>query len=347
MKKILAIIIYCILFTALLFVLSPVFVPKWRSAEDNHMGSIVRGYYDEKKDSLDVLFLGNSDMYRGVLPIELWDNYGIASYIYTTPGQRTWTGYYILEDALLYQHPKLIVYNVDSINKSNQSQEANYRKSFDNMKLTTNKINAITDKRFEFKLEDKADYIFPILRFHDRWRELTEDDFKYAYNEHFSYKGYDLIATTKPSTIGDTYMEDKNETFEMVDYVEEYLDKIVERCKEENIKLLLVEIPTTDSWDLARSKTISEYAKKNNLTFLDLNLHLEEMNFDWYNDTPDAGDHLNIYGAEKVSKYLGDYLKANYEIPDRRNDEAYSQWNEDSKIFHKDVEDAKREAQNN
>ena len=33
------------------------------------------------------------------------------------------------------------------------------------------------------------------------------------------------------------------------------------------------------------------------------------------------GDHLNTYGAEKVSRYLGDYLKANYGLTDHRKGE--------------------------
>jgi len=348
MKKYLAIFIYCVLFTVLLFFLSPIFVPKWRSGEDNYIGSIVRGYYSEGENSLDLLFLGNSDMYRAILPIELWDKYGIASYAYTSPGQRTWTGYYVFEDALLYQHPKVIVYNVDSLNSSNQSNESIYRKSFDNMKWTKNKVKAIFgNDGFQFKRREKIEYVFPILRFHDRWKELNNEDFKYAYKEHFSYKGYDLIATSKPYEGGKSYMKDKKETYELIENVRGYLDRIVERCKEEGIELVLVEVPSADSWSLAKSKAVQEYADSKGLTFIDLNLHLDDMKFDWKKNTPDGGDHLNIYGAEKVTEFLGEYLHENYDLPDRRNDEKYSRWYEDSKIFHRDVENAKKAAQNN
>jgi hypothetical protein len=313
------------------------------------MGSIVRGYYAEKDNSLDVLFMGNSDMYRAVLPIELWDNYGIASYAYTSSGQRMWTGYYVLLDALRSQHPDIIVFNIDGVNSDNQSSESNYRKAFDNMEWSKVKFKAIMlDDGFNFNLMKRTAFVFPILRFHDRYKELTKEDFELAYkNEVFSYKGYDLIADINGYEGGFSYMDNNNETFNIHEKVKKYLDKIVETCKNENIKLILVEVPSADSWSLAKSQTISKYAKDNGLEFIDFNLLLDDINFDWKMDTPDKGDHLNIFGAEKVTKYIGEYLSSNYDLPDRRNDKNYSSWYKDSEIFHRDVENAKNELQNN
>ena len=347
--KILGIIGFGILFSLLLIFLSPFFIPKWRDGGDNYSGSIVRGFYDEKDNSLDVLFMGNSDMYRSVLPIELWDEYGIASYAYTSPGQRTWTGYYVLLDARRSQHPKVIVYNIDAVNSDNHSTESCYRKAFDTMEWSPVKIKAIYfDNGFNFNLMKRVAFTFPILRFHDRYSELSSDDFKYAYgSEHFSYKGYDLIVKTDGYEGGSSYMEDKGETFELADNVKKYLDMFVDKCKEEGITLILTEVPSADSWSLAKHNTMSEYAKEKEIEFLDFNMLLDEMDFDWTKNTPDKGDHLNVYGAEIVTKYMGKYLHDNYELPDRRSDEDYKIWFDDSIKFHEDIEKAKNEAKNN
>ena len=48
----------------------------------------------------------------------------------------------------------------------------------------------------------------------------------------------------------------------------------------------------------------------------------------WTEDTQDKGDHLNVYGAEKVTSYLGNYLEENYELEDHRNDPTYEAWNQ-------------------
>ena len=54
-----------------------------------------------------------------------------------------------------------------------------------------------------------------------------------------------------------------------------------------------------------------------------MNLNYKDFGFDWKTDTADAGDHLNVYGAEKVSKYLGKIIQEKYNIPNRKNDEQY------------------------
>ncbi len=344
MKKIIIIVLFPIVVSLILFLISPIFVPKWTSGDENHVTQIVRGYYAEKKNSLDVLFMGNSDMYRGVIPIELYEQYGIASYSYTSPGQRAWTSYYVLSDALRSQHPDVIVFNVDGLQFTNHSTSGCYRKSFDNMQLSLTKIKALMDPTYEFTLADKLSFIFPVFRFHSRISEITKEDFKNAYGyKPYAEKGYDMIVRVRGYKYGSKYMDDKGEKYEIPETSIKYLNMIKEKCKKENITLILTEIPSADSWSLAQSKAFQKYAKDNNLTFLDFNLILDELNFDWSNDTCDRGDHLNIYGAKKATKYMGEYLKANYKLPDRRKDSKYKTWNKQVKEYYKDVEKALNE----
>ena len=43
-------------------------------------------------------------------------------------------------------------------------------------------------------------------------------------------------------------------------------------------------------------------------------------------DTYDNGQHVNIYGAEKCSDYIGNILSNGFDIPDHRGDEAYASY---------------------
>ena len=338
-KELLSIGGFCVLMVVILFVISPIFVPKWIDGDNNHNTQIVRGLYAERANSLDVLFLGNSDMYRDVIPIELWDEYGMASYAYTSPGQRIWTGYYTMLDALQYQKPKVIVFNVDGINKDNLSSDGINHKSFDNMKMSMAKMQALNDKAFKFSLSKKLSYIFPVLAYHSRVTELTKDDFEYAYGyEVFPEKGYDMIAGAKAYDGGDSYMADKGESYEIPEKPRQYLDKIVELAQEKNIKLVLVENPSADSWSFAKSQAMQKYAQEKNVEFIDLNLKLNEIGLDWTEDTPDGGDHLNYSGAYKVTRFYGEYLSQNFDLPDRRKDVKYADWNRASEEYHEDRE---------
>ena len=42
----------------------------------------------------------------------------------------------------------------------------------------------------------------------------------------------------------------------------------------------------------------------------------------------DEGTHLNYWGAEKVSLFLGKYLQEKYNLKDKRKDPEYQSWNE-------------------
>jgi hypothetical protein len=45
------------------------------------------------------------------------------------------------------------------------------------------------------------------------------------------------------------------------------------------------------------------------------------------------GDHMNLWGSEKVSTLLGSYLMKNYALADHRNDKKYAQWNNDYNYY--------------
>lgn len=131
-------------------------------------------------------------------------------------------------------------------------------------------------------------------------------------------------------------MEDRGETAAIGERAGKYMDRIVELCQEKGIPLLLVEIPSTDSWNLAKSQTTQAYAQEKGLPFIDLNYVMEGFDFDWMLHTSDNGDHLNVWGAEAVTAYLGRYISEHYEIPDRRGDDAYAQWEADVLIYEAD-----------
>ena len=48
----------------------------------------------------------------------------------------------------------------------------------------------------------------------------------------------------------------------------------------------------------------------------------EETGIDYDTDTYDGGLHMNLSGAEKLSRYLGRMLSEELGVPDRRGEEA-------------------------
>ena len=315
----------------ILFVISPIFVPKWIDSKYQHATQIVRGFYAERQNSLDVVFMGDSNIYNGVSPQELWGDYGIASYDFAVPAACAWTNYYYFEEMLARQHPQVVVLEVNGLTCAETQGE--HRKIFDNLPLSANKLRAMNDERYGFSMNGKIGMILPVIPFHSRFTELSGDDFRYAYGyETFVEKGHNLTAQTLPYG-GNDYMADNGEKYELPSVAVEYFDKIVARAKQENIQLVLVSVPSTKAWNLAKSSAVQDYASARGLPYVDLNLKTEELGLDWQKDTFDRGEHMNLFGAQKVTRYIGEYLKRGYDLPDRRESEEYADWAEQYRLY--------------
>ena len=106
--------------------------------------------------------------------------------------------------------------------------------------------------------------------------------------------------------------------------------RLVELCEENGTKLVLIKAPSLspvwwDQWDAQ----IVEFAEKNDLLYVNMLEYQEEIGIDWQTDTYDAGLHLNVYGAEKASRWFGKILVEECGIADRRGDaDVAAAWQE-------------------
>lgn len=55
-------------------------------------------------------------------------------------------------------------------------------------------------------------------------------------------------------------------------------------------------------------------------------LEVLDIESDYVNSYED-NSHLNFYGATKFTTFIGNYIKENYDVPDRRDNPAYATWN--------------------
>ena len=80
---------------------------------------------------------------------------------------------------------------------------------------------------------------------------------------------------------------------------------------------------------------IEQYAKENDLLYINMLEHQEEIGINWQTDTYDTGLHLNVYGAEKAADWFGKILQEQCKVPDRRNDAQLSAlWAEKCETYH-------------
>ena len=292
-----------------------------------YMGEVTEGaltaeYYKAYGDH-DVLFVGDCEVYENFSTVQLWREYGINSFIRGGAQQLVWQSYYMLEDALRYETPDVVVFNVLSLMYNEPQNEAYNRMALDGMRWSKTKWDAINASMCEG--ESMIEYIFPILRYHSRWNELTSDDFIYWFKKDLvSYNGYYLRTEIMPA--GDMPPARPLAEPGFGDKAMEYLDKMTELCKEKGIHLVLIKSPSLyphwyDEWDA----NMEQYAKEHDILYINmLDIAESEIGIDYSLDTYDAGLHMNVTGAEKCASYLGGILVEKYGVSDHRGDEKMS-----------------------
>ena len=149
------------------------------------------------------------------------------------------------------------------------------------------------------------------------------------------YKGFKYIDKTQSAKYRD-YMKYSEKITEIPKGNLDIFDKIVKYCNQNNIKLVLVSTPNMKSWSYSKHARILNLKDEYGLDFIDLNID-NPLGIDWKTETRDKGNHLNYYGAVKVSNFIGDYLKTNNLVKDHRNDKKYESWNESYEIYSKSV----------
>ena len=96
-------------------------------------------------------------------------------------------------------------------------------------------------------------------------------------------------------------------------------------------------------WYDSYNKQVVKYAKKNGLPYINFYELIDTIKIDYEKDTYDGGLHMNLYGANKLSDYLGEWLVEKYALKDYRNDKKISQIYDEKIRFY---EDMKKEQQN-
>lgn len=321
-----------------LYLLQRLLMPKYASGIVE--GAMIAEYYREEKDH-DVVFIGDCEVYENFSPQVLWDDFGINSYIRGSAEQLIWQSYYILEDTLQYETPKVVIFNIQSMQFDKPQREAYNRMTIDGMRWSRAKIKSIQASMTS--QEQFLDYVFPILRYHSRWCELSAEDAEYMFETpRVSHNGYYMRVDVKPA-------ENIPEGKPMADYrfgenAYQYLDRIVALCEEKGIQLILIKAPSLypfwyDEWEAQ----IEEYAAGHHLAYINFLELIDEIGIDYNTDTYDGGLHMNLSGAEKLSGYMGDFLTRETSVSDRRNEaELARKWEAKRKIYDADAQEQYR-----
>ena len=309
------ILIFCVLF----IVVTEVLKDKRIEGEYNPTTKI-RGFYAEKKDSLDFVFVGSSQVYAHIAPGVLWRDYGITSYDFTANEQPLWISYYYIKEVLKYQKPKAILLDVFTVYGADYEAEGVNHINLDDLPFSINKINAIKDS---VPKELQYSYFFELAKYHTTWEGLTKEKVEASFRyDKDPMKGYSpFVFAREYQDSAQEAVINQTECEEIPAKAQEWLKKIITLTKEEGVELVLFKTPNGNADRQKLYNSVSVIAKEENVPFINMNTVL------------DGEAHVNVLQAERITKYIGDYLVTNYEVSDKRGKSGYEEWDESALLF--------------
>lgn len=330
----LKIILFCLIFCLIWAPLEKFLTYKYTA--DAYFSLRYTDYENQPEGSIDVLYIGTSTVLEDIAPTVIWQEAGITGFNLgvrrTTPA----ACYYQFLYALEHQTPKVLVLDLCGIEEDrlpdDETWEFNYRNIYSTMPSREVKAQMFAD------ILSKSDYdwswYFPLLRYHSRWTELSQEDFDetyytreyldcqkgcmplYAMNAQDWPEGY---LTEEVTPAGETSLA--------------YYQAMVDICREKGIGILAIAPPSfTLSNDYLQNATA--FCEENGiplLTALD-QAALDAIGLKKKAHFYDHG-HLNIHGQKIYSKYLAGQLVALFDLTDHRGDPAYDHWNQSAQNY--------------
>lgn len=290
------------LLVAALALASAVVVPKNNQEEFGQLDPHAHGVLGEPRNSIDVLFLGDSEAYSAFSPLQLWHERGVRSYVCATSGQRLCYTRTMLLRALRAQSPGVVVLETNCLFSSLTAADVAVRLAKD---------------------------LFPVFEYHDRWKRLRLEDLTETPRATWSDELRGFYANEDVRAADPTgYMAPDDAVAEVPALAELHVADIARICAENGARLVLVSTPSTVNWNMARHNGVRALAGRLGLEHVDLSVGEDAVEIDWSRDTRDAGDHLNLSGAQKVTSAVGAILAERLGVPDRRGEHGHEAWDD-------------------
>lgn len=288
----------------------------------------VKGFYQEKRDSLDVVMIGPSELYADYSPPLAWKEFGYTSYNLAISGVPGNLYISMLREVLSRQNPKLIVFNVSGFywGDSAFSDWKSMHKWFDNTPFSLKKTDEI--KRVVPK-DKQEEFWWDTLTYHNNWKHPVMLAKKAAINMAMTWtgtsyaKGLRTYSTSNQGVgTGQTMCMSFSQT------ARQYLEELLQYCRDQNLSnVLFVAAPhQSQSSDPEVLEEIGSVVEHAGYDYLNLDKQYTAMGIDAATDFIDA-EHLNMYGMRRMTSYLGSYITEHYELDAEHDSKTADHWN--------------------
>ena len=276
----------------------------------DHNSLRVEGFYQEERDSLDVVFIGASDIYTSFMPGRAYEQHGFTSYLLASESITSEGVITAVKEVVRTQHPSLIVIEANAFlygDSDNETNEAHVHKFFDNLPFSINKLNYINKK---VPVDQKWEYFFPLIKYHGLWNELPDRVNMMQSNFSLDVRGYNVLKgfrTTAKIFKSDTpslnaQLSEETGELDLDPELQQNLFDLLDYSKEQNLNVIFVRAP-----HFVTEKTYDRVKRSNKMN----------------------EDHMNVYGAIKFTDFLADGLVNSESLEiDPQSDLQKEMWDE-------------------
>ena len=285
----------------------------------DHNSLRVEGFYQEERDSLDAVFIGASDIYTSFMPGRAYEKYGFTSYLLASESITSEGVITAVKEVVRTQHPSLIIIEANAFlygDSDNETNEAHVHKFFDNLPFSINKLNYINRK---VPVDNKWEYMFPLIKYHGLWTELPDRVNMMQSNFNLDLRGYNYLKgfrTTAKVFKSDTPSLNSQLPYETGELdldpeLQQNLFDLLDYSKENDLHVIFVRAPhyvTKDTYDrVKRSNKMESILEERGFEYYAFENYSELIGIDdsrdFYNE-----DHMNVYGAIKFTDFLAEGL---------------------------------------
>ena len=279
------------------------------------------GFHNMPEDSVDILVLGSSHAQYSFIPMYVYQNTGLYSYVLGSACQPLRVSYEMLKEALKTQSPELVVLEAFTATPLKSSCDGDSCYVTAEYQMTgQEKLNTIN-----FLPEEKAKtYINDFLNYHNNWKTMESfEDFKYKENKELDYAfGYVYAGAPLPAS-NFWYQPHFNEMPEVeLDSTDlQAFNNIYNLCQENGIQLLLYMMPmdSLDEINQAYRYKIWDWADEHEVKYLDFVDMAEKL--DYRMQIHNDGFHSYSNGSSFITDYISDYIVDNYDIKNHKDNE--------------------------
>lgn len=308
----------------------------------------IDGFYKEPENSLDVVLIGSSELYTGYNSPLAWKEYGYTSYSFSLSGMTGKLYKPALDIALDRQDPKLIVFEVNGFLYEDDEfdDEATLRKLIDNLPWNSRKLEIIKEL---IPKEDRYSYYFPLFKYHMNFMHprliggVLKNTLKTAKLDYLKTKSFS--ATAKIDSVNGLYYDSRA----IGSKGKKCLDELLSYCNERGLEnVLFVYSPhKTLIGHPEELDYIKETVESYGYDFENFNNSYDEIGIDITKDFYN-GQHLNIFGAQKYTKFLGQYFIEHYNVKrDSYSKDMIDEWDTCAKYMDKVIKHVEKQTKKN